>query len=154
VPDVSPIVYLVDDDASVRKSIARLLESSGFEVEAFSEPEAFLEHLTVHSVAVAVLDIRMKGMSGMVLLAHLCARSPGTRVIFITAHEDSAAKATVMQAGAFAFFTKPFDHTQFLAAVRDAFGISPDKKLTRMVDERSLALETKSSGCAVRRFMS
>ena len=154
-PDVSPIVCLVDDDASVRKSVARLLESSGFEVEAFSEPEAFLEHLTAHSVPVAVLDIRMKGMSGMVLLAHLCARSPGTRVIFITAHEDSAAKATVMQAGAFAFFTKPFDHTRFLLAVRDAFGhISPDKKLTRMVDERSLAFETKSSGCAVRRFMS
>jgi hypothetical protein len=60
-----------------------------------------------------------------------------------------------MQADAFAFFTKPFDHTQFLAAVRDAFGhISPDKKLARMVDERSVALETKSSGCAVRRFMS
>ena len=121
-PDVSPIVCLVDDDASVRKSIARLLESSGFEVEAFSKPEAFLEHLNAHSVPVAVLDIRMKGMSGMVLLAHLCARSPGTRVIFITAHEDFAAKATVMQAGAFAFFTKPFDHKRFLAALRDAFG--------------------------------
>jgi len=155
VPDVAPIVCLVDDDASVRKSIARMLESSGFEVEAFSEPEAFLAHLATHSVPVAVLDIRMKGMSGMVLLAHLCARSPDTRVIFITAHDDSAAKATVMQAGAFAFFTKPFDHRRFLLAVRDAFGhISPDKSPTRMVDERSLALETKSSGCAVRRFMS
>jgi two-component system, NtrC family, nitrogen regulation response regulator GlnG len=153
VPDVSPVVCLIDDDASVRNSIARLLESSGFEVEAFAEPEAFLAHLATHSVPVAVVDIRMKGMSGMVLLAHLCARSPGTRVIFITAHEDSAAKVTVMQAGAFAFFTKPFDHKRFLVAVRDAFGhVSPDKKLTPMVDERSLALETKSSGCAVRRL--
>src|SRR5262245_66220987 len=76
----------------------------------------------MHSVPVAVVDIRMKGMSGMVLLAHLCARSPGTRVIFITAHEHFAGKATVIQAGAFAFFTKPFDHKRSLAAVRAAFG--------------------------------
>ena len=120
-PDVLPIVCLVDDDASVRKSVTRLLESSGFEVEAFSEPEAFLAHLATHSVPVAVLDIWMNQMTGMVLLAHICARSPQTRVIFITGHEDSAAKATVMPAGAFAFFVKPFDNQRFLAAVRDAF---------------------------------
>jgi FixJ family two-component response regulator len=126
--DVAPIVCLVDDDASVRKSVARLLESSGFRVNAFSEPEAFLGHLRDQSVPVAVLDIRMEGMNGMVLLAHLCARSPGTRAIFITGHEDAAAKATVMQAGAFAFFTKPFDNTQFLAALREAFGHTSSEK--------------------------
>jgi FixJ family two-component response regulator len=120
VPDVSPIVCIVDDDASVRKSIARLLESSGFEVETFSEPETFLAHLATHSVPVAVLDIWMNQMTGMVLLAHICAKSPQTRVIFITGHEDPAAKATVMPAGAFAFFIKPFDNQRFLAAVRDA----------------------------------
>jgi FixJ family two-component response regulator len=119
--DVAPVVCLVDDDASIRKSVTRLLESSGFRVDAFSEPEAFLGHLTAHSVPLAVLDIWMERMTGMELLAHLCARSPGTRVIFITAHEDAAAEATVMQAGAFAFFTKPFDNTRFLAAVRNAF---------------------------------
>jgi FixJ family two-component response regulator len=59
-------------------------------------------------------------MTGMELLAHLCARSPSTRIIFITAHEDHAAEATVMQAGAFAFFIKPFDNIAFLAAVRVA----------------------------------
>jgi FixJ family two-component response regulator len=126
--DVAPVVCLVDDDASVRKSVSRFLESSGFRVNAFSEPEAFLGHLTDQSVPVAVLDIRMEGMSGMVLLAHLCARSPGTRVIFITGHEDAAAKATVMQAGAFAFFTKPFDNTRFLAALREAFGRTSSEK--------------------------
>jgi FixJ family two-component response regulator len=126
--DVMPVVALVDDDASVRKSVTRLLESSGFEVEAFSEPEAFLAHLATHSVPVAVLDIWMNQMTGMVLLAHLCARSPETRVIFITGHEDPAAKATVMRAGAFAFFIKPFDNQQFLAAVRDAFDHTSLKK--------------------------
>jgi FixJ family two-component response regulator len=54
---VAPVVCLVDDDESVRKSVARVLESSGFKVEAFSAPEAFLGHLTTHSVPVAVLDI-------------------------------------------------------------------------------------------------
>ena len=126
---VAPVVCLVDDDASVRKSVARFLESSGFKVDTFSEPEAFLGHLTTHSVPVAVLDIWMENMTGMELLAHLCARSPKTRVIFITAHEDYAAEATVMQAGAFAFFIKPFDNKRFLAAVRDAFdGTSPKKE--------------------------
>ena len=125
---VGPVVCLVDDDASVRKSVARFLESSGFKVDTFSEPEAFLGHLTAHSVPVAILDIWMENMTGMELLAHLCARSPKTRVIFITAHEDSAAEATVRQAGAFAFFVKPFDNKRFLAAVRDAFDGTPPKK--------------------------
>ena len=132
--DVAPVVCLVDDDASVRKSVSRLLESSGFKVDAFSEPEAFLGHLTAHSVPVAVLDIWMDKMTGMVLLAHLCARSPKTRVIFITGREDHAAKTTVMQAGAFAFFVKPFDQNGFLAAVRNAFG-------------RASAEEEELSGC-------
>ena len=125
---VAPVVCLVDDDASVRKSVARFLESSGFKVDTFSEPEAFLRHLTAHSVPVAILDIWMDNMTGMELLAHLCARSPKTRVIFITAHEDYAAEATVRQAGAFAFFVKPFDNKRFLAAVRDAFDGTPPKK--------------------------
>ena len=125
----APVVCLVDDDASVRKSVARFLESSGFKVDAFSEPEAFLGYLAAHSVPVAILDIWMENMTGMELLAHLCARSPKTRVIFITAHEDPAAEATVRQAGAFAFFIKPFDNKRFLAAVRDAFGgTSPEKE--------------------------
>ena len=128
-PDVSPAVCLVDDDASVRKSIARLLESSGFKVDAFSEPEAFLTHLATHFVPVAVLDIWMNNITGMVLLAHLCARSPQTRVIFITGREDYAAETTVKQAGAFAFFLKPFDNKRFLAAVQDAFAhTSSDKE--------------------------
>jgi FixJ family two-component response regulator len=127
-PGLAPVVCLVDDDASVRKSVARVLESSGFKVEAFSEPEAFLGHLAAHSVLVAVVDIWMDNMTGMELLAHLCARSPKTRVIFITGREDRGAEATVRQAGAFAFFIKPFDNKHFLAAVRDAFDQTPPQK--------------------------
>ena len=115
------IVCLVDDDPSVRRSVSRLLQSDGFQVLAFSEPHFFLEFLTNNPVEVAVLDIWMERMTGMELLAHLCAKSPQTRVIFITGHEDSAARTTVMGAGAFAFFIKPFDDAEFLNAVRRAF---------------------------------
>ena len=116
------VVCLVDDDPSVRKSVGRLLESAGYKVNTFSDPKPFLEHLAKNSVPVAVLDIWMESMTGMELLAHLCARSPQTRVIFITGHEDPAAEATVRQAGAFGFLIKPFDDGEFLALVDEALG--------------------------------
>jgi two-component system response regulator FixJ len=117
----SQVVCLVDDDPSVRKSVGRLLESAGFSVRTFGDPKIFLEHLANNSVPVAILDIWMANMTGMEVLAHLCARSPETRVIFITGHEDPAAEATVVQAGAFAFFLKPFDDNAFLNTVDQAF---------------------------------
>jgi FixJ family two-component response regulator len=126
----APVVCVVDDDDSVRKSLGRLLESVGFKVESFSDPDAFLAYLVSHSVRLVILDIWMDNMTGMELLAHLCARSPSTRVIFITAHEDHAAEATVMQAGAFAFFIKPFDNALFLGAVHRALHqTSPEKSV-------------------------
>ena len=111
---------MVDDDPLVLKSVGRLLESAGFSVTMFSEPKSFLEYAADHSVPLAILDIWMEEMTGMELLAHLCAKSPETRVIFMSAHEDPAAKATVMQAGALAFFIKPFHNDYFLNAVRYA----------------------------------
>jgi two-component system response regulator HydG len=124
----SKVVCLVDDDPSVRKSVSRLLESDGFSVRAFSEPETFLSHVTTNSVPLAVLDIWMERMTGMELLAHLCAKSPQTRVIFITGREDTAAAATVMSAGAFAFLIKPLDDHQFLSAVHRALRHSIPEK--------------------------
>ncbi len=129
--DAAPVVCLVDDDESVRKSIVRVLESAGFKVQAFSEPDAFLRHLRIHSVPVAILDIWMDTMTGMELLAHLCARSPDTRCIFITGREDHAAEITVMQAGAFAFFVKPFDNKRFLQAVQEALCAAPTRNEAR-----------------------
>jgi two-component system, LuxR family, response regulator FixJ len=117
----SHVVCLVDDDLALRKSVSRLLESEGLSVQAFAEPREFLNFLAGNSVEVAVLDIWMDGMTGMELMAHLCAQSPRTRVIFITGREDRAAERTVKEAGAYAFFLKPFDDEQFLSSVRLAF---------------------------------
>ena len=117
-------ICVVDDDPLVLRSVGRLLESAGFSVITFSEPRSFLDYAEENSVPLAILDIWMEEMTGMELLAHLCAKSPETRVIFMSGHEDSAAKATVMQAGALAFFIKPFRNDYFLDAVRCALGYS------------------------------
>ena len=104
--------------------MARLLESAGFEVRPFAEPEVFLDYVAKNPVAVAILDIWMEHMTGMELLAHLCAKSPCTRLIFITGHEDAGAEATVMQAGAFAFLLKPLNEEKFINTVHAALDAS------------------------------
>jgi FixJ family two-component response regulator len=78
--DAAPVVCLVDDDESVRRSIVRVLGSLGFEVQAFSEPDAFLRHLRMHSVPVAILDIWMDHMTGW-NCSPICARDHLTRVV-------------------------------------------------------------------------
>ena len=116
----TPTVCLVDDDPSVLRSMQSLLASDGIEVLAFNKPEDFLTHAAKHPVPVVVTDIWMEGVTGLEILARMCALSPRPRVIVITARDDLAARATAMQIGPVAFFIKPFNDEQFLAAVRDA----------------------------------
>jgi two-component system response regulator FixJ len=113
-------ICLVDDDASVLRSMQYLLASDGFAVRAFNRPEDFLAYAGAHHVSVVVLDIWMEKVTGLEVLARLCALSPRTRVIVITARDDVAARVTAMQIGPVAFFLKPFNDEQFLAAVHDA----------------------------------
>ena len=120
--DCSEIVCLVDDDPSIRQSVSCLLESDDLAVRSFGEPEAFLTYIKANPVKLAIVDIWMKPMTGMELLAHLCAYSPQTRVIFITGRKDDTAKMIVMQAGASGFFVKPFEDDEFLAAVHKVLG--------------------------------
>ena len=122
----SDVVCLVDDDPSVRKAVSRLLESAGFSVRAFPEAAPFLNYLATNSVPVAVLDIWMERMTGLDLLVHLSEKSPQTRVIFITGHEDAVARATAKQAGVFGFLIKPFDDEEFIKLVSRAFSAGPE----------------------------
>jgi len=117
-------VCVVDDDLSVLKSIHYLLASEGFKVRTFNRAEDFLSHASAHYVPVVVTDIWMDEVTGLEVLARLCAISPKTRVIVITAREDLAARATAMAIGPVAFFMKPFDDEKFIAAVRDALSQS------------------------------
>ena len=120
--DCPEIVCLVDDEPSIRESVGRLLEADELTVRSFGEPEAFLTYIKANSVHLAIVDVWMKPMTGMELLAHLCAHSPQTRMIFITGRKDDTVKAMVMQAGASGFFLKPFENDEFLASVHQALG--------------------------------
>jgi two-component system, LuxR family, response regulator FixJ len=113
-------VCLLDDDVSVLNSMRFLLLAEGFKVRAFSNPEEFLAHAKDNPVPVLVTDVWMDRVTGLEVLARLCAISPKTKVIVITAREDSAARATATAIGPVAFFIKPFDDEKFIAAVRQA----------------------------------
>ena len=118
------IVCLVDDDPSVLKSTERLLDSDGFSVRAFSKSEEFLVYATSHPVPLVVLDIWMEHITGLEVLARLCALSPRTRVIANTGRDDVAARVTAMQIGPLAFFTKPLNEDEFLTAVHDGLRLA------------------------------
>ncbi|HKP03743.1 MAG TPA: response regulator [Chthoniobacterales bacterium] len=113
-------VCLVDDDPSVLRSMKFLLASDGIAVRAFNKPAEFLAYSAVHSVSLVVTDIWMEGVTGLEILARMCALTPRPRVIVVTARDDLAARATAMAIGPVAFFIKPFDDEQFLAAVQHA----------------------------------
>jgi len=119
------IVCLVDDDPWVLRSTGRLLVSDGFTVRPFNKGADFIAYVASHEVPLVVLDIWMKDMTGLEVLARLCAISPQTNVIVITAHEDNAARITAMQIGTVAFLIKPFDAEQFLEVVHRALGHPP-----------------------------
>ena len=121
-------VCLVDDDASVLRSMQYLLASDGIKVRPFNKPEEFLAYAATHRVPVVVTDIWMERVTGLEILARTCALTPRPRVIVITAREDLAARATAMQIGPVAFFIKPFNDEDFLAAVRDALAQAAQTK--------------------------
>ena len=116
----SHVVCLVDDDPLVLNSLEYLLASDGIAARSFDKAETFLAHAEMHRVALAVLDIWMDGMTGLEVQARLSSMCCQTRVIIMTGSEGPDDERTAMQVGAIAFFKKPFDDEQFLAAVRDA----------------------------------
>jgi FixJ family two-component response regulator len=118
------VVCLVDDDPMVLRSTGRLLVSDGFAVRPFNKGKDFIAYVASHEVPLVVLDIWMEEMSGLEVLARLCAISPQTHVIVITGREDSAARITAMQIGIVAFLIKPFNDEKFLAAVHNALNLA------------------------------
>jgi len=119
-PSAGEIVFLVDDDAGVLTSIGRLLASDGFSVRSFREPREFLAHVEKNPVPLVILDVWMEQMTGLEVQAKLARISPNTRVIVMTGRKDPGAEKTAMDFGAVAFFLKPFDDEEFLAAVHRA----------------------------------
>ena len=119
-----PTVFVVDDDHSVRRSLARLLRSVGYEAEGFSSAADFLAHLPRGGPACVLIDVRMPDISGFDLFRQLQQRCPGLPVVFITGHGDTAMAERALKAGASDFLVKPVDESLLLAAVEQALTAS------------------------------
>ena len=113
-------VAIVDDDASVRTALLGLMRAAGLTAQAFTSAEEYLRSGVSSETACLVADVRMPGMSGLDLQAHLNALGAEIPVVFITAHGDAAARARAMQAGAVRFLQKPFDDEELLASIHEA----------------------------------
>ena len=110
------IIYVIDDDASVRKALQRLIRSAGMSVETFASAEEFL-YAKVPLPDFLVLDVRMPGMSGLELQQALLAENQHVPIVFITAHDDEQARQSAMLAGAVDFLHKPFEDHVLLEAL-------------------------------------
>jgi FixJ family two-component response regulator len=114
------IVFVVDDDASVRRAIQRLIESVGLHVESFGSAKEFLQANRSDVPSCLVLDIRLPGKSGLELQRELAEANIRIPIIFITSHGDVAMTVRAMKAGAVEFLTKPFRDQDLLDAVQVA----------------------------------
>ena len=120
----SPLIAIVDDDASIRDALESLLRAVGWRAEGFTSAEAFLQSGLVHTTACLLLDMRLPGVSGLELQRQLRSSQARLPIIFMTAHGNDAMQAQALQAGAVAFFAKPFNDTALLEAIRTA--LAPD----------------------------
>ena len=114
---LEPTVYVVDDDASVRRGLQRLLRAAGYRTEVFASAREFLECGTRNGYGCLVLDVRLLGPSGFDLQATLAANGEGLPIIFITGHGDAEMAARAMKSGAVDFLSKPFDDRDLLDAI-------------------------------------
>jgi len=118
---MAPMVFVVDDDASVRTALDRLLRSVRMDVKVFASAEEFLKSAHPRKPDCLILDVRLPGMSGTELHRRLLAQNYGVPVIFITAHgSDEAARLEAASDWTVAYFTKPFSGDELVDAVETA----------------------------------
>ena len=123
-----PVIAIVDDDTSVRRSLHRLVKAAGYPVETFASAREFLEWFPRNRAACLVLDVHMNELSGFDLQERLA-----VPVIFITAHDDPTTRERIEKSGAAGHLKKPFDEQAVLDAIRRAVGARDDTKKPRVV---------------------
>jgi RNA polymerase sigma factor (sigma-70 family) len=116
-PQIEGVVFVIDDDASIRRALARLLRSVGYPFECFPSASAFLARPPAAVPACVVLDYRMPGLNGLELQDALIAAGRNESIIFITGHGDIPTCANAMKAGAIDFLPKPFRDVDLLNAI-------------------------------------
>jgi len=117
---LSPTVFIVDDDVSMREALSRLIRSVGLHVETFSSAREFLRQKEPEVPACLVLDVRLPGLSGMELQREMASANCRIPIIFITGHGDIPMSVRAMKAGAVDFITKPFHDQDLLDAIQNA----------------------------------
>jgi FixJ family two-component response regulator len=130
------MVFVVDDDRSVRRAIKRLVESVGLQVELFGSAQQFLRAERPEAPSCLVLDIRLPGISGLGFQRELADRDIPIPIIFITAHGDIPMTVRAMKAGAVEFLTKPFRDQD----LRDAIQVALDRDRARRQREADMAV--------------
>ena len=120
----TPIVFVVDDDVSVRESLELLIACSGWRVEIVASAEEFLAHEPPVVPRCLVLDVSLPGLNGLDLQKRLAANQPDMPIIFITGYGDVPTTVRAMKAGAVEFLTKPFSDQVLLDAIQAALGRS------------------------------
>jgi len=131
----APVVFVVDDDASLRSSLRRLITSVGFAVEVFPSARAFLDARRPDVPGCLVLDVRLPGLSGLDLQRELAESDAELPIIFLTGHGDIPMSVKAMKAGAVEFLTKPFRQQELLDAIHSA--IERDRTIRAERQERA-----------------
>lgn len=120
----SPIVFVVDDDVSVRESLVSLIRSEGWRPEAYSSADEFLARPPAVTPSCLVLDLTLPGLNGLELQEHIAGDRRDMPIIFISGNGDVPKTVRAMKAGAVEFLTKPFNDDDLLMAIRQAIELS------------------------------
>jgi FixJ family two-component response regulator len=131
----SPVVYILDDDRSMRIALSALLRSTGLRVEAFESPKEFLAFPKSDGPSCLILDVRLRGENGLTFHQEIAKTGLRIPVLFITGHGDIEMSVRAMKAGARDFFPKPFRDQDMLDAVGEAL----KHDVERIATEQSLA---------------
>jgi len=146
-PDIKPLVFIVDDDVSVRESLELLIRHEGWQPETYSTADDFLKRLPALVPSCLILDVSLPGISGLELQSRISEDRLAMPIIFITGHGDIPMTVRAMKAGAIEFLTKPLTDDALVAAVKQAL----DHSRTALAGQRiMLELQAKYSSLSPR----
>ena len=134
------MVFVIDDDESVRKSLRRLLDAAHYKTELFDSASEFLSRSAYPGPSCVIVDVKMPGLNGIAFQKVLIEHGRDEQLVFITAHGDIPMCAQAMKAGAIDFLPKPFKPRQLLESVERALSRSADERLRATERNHALAL--------------
>ena len=126
-----PVVFVVDDDPSMCRSLANLLRSAGWRVQTYSSADDYLQGVRPDAPSCLVLDVRLPGRSGLDLQRELAQADTPPPIVFVTGHGDISMAVHAIQGGAIEFLTKPFREQDLLDAIRRAIDLHRDARRKR-----------------------